>query len=243
MKILKNRTVVFTVVVALAVAAAYLTLIGPSWSPSVLPVNPDYTDRPDRLDYFTAQGESPSEGKLSKGKFLVAGRHLLDSRFQQTVILLLHYGQSGAMGVIINRPTELSVADAIADNPAFKKTRDPVFFGGPVEGDRMLLLVRSPERPEDSEPILSTVYVSASMVVLTRIVDNPKAGERFRLYAGYAGWAAGQLEMELRRGDWHVVEADARTIFELKPEKVWTEMMRRGSAIQVRTTGGRGEIS
>lgn len=179
--------------------------------------------------------ESDQAAKLSKGKFLVASRNLTDPRFEETVILLVSYERTGAMGVIINRPSELLVS-ALFDDPIFKKRKDIVFYGGPVEGSRILLLIRSQHRPEQSSEVFKTVYISGSMDALTRVVDRPKPGEQFRLYAGYAGWASGQLEMELSRGDWYVTSANAKTIFDTDPEKIWPELMRRSSAIQVHST-------
>jgi putative transcriptional regulator len=172
--------------------------------------------------------------KLSKGKFLVASRKLGDPRFQETVVLLISYDRNGAAGLIINRPIKMSLSDAFPDSRIFKKRKETVYFGGPVELDRLLFLIRSPGRPEESAYVLESVYVSSSRPVLDRLIGKPKTGEHVRVYAGYAGWAAGQLEGEVSRGDWHVVQADAKTIFDKKSDKIWPELIRRGSELQVR---------
>jgi putative transcriptional regulator len=174
--------------------------------------------------------------KLSKGKFLVASRRLGDPRFQETVVLLISYDRNGAAGLIINRPVKMSLSDAFPDSNIFKKRKETVYFGGPVELNRLLFLIRSPGIPEESVRVFDGVYVSSSRPVLDRIIDKPKAGEHVRVYAGYAGWAAGQLEGEVARGDWHVIQADAKTVFDKKSEKIWPELIRRGSELQVRNT-------
>jgi putative transcriptional regulator len=174
--------------------------------------------------------------KLSKGKFLVASRKLGDARFQETVVLLISYDRNGAAGLIINRPIKMSLSDTFPDSRIFKKRKETVYFGGPVELDRLLFLIRSPGRPEESAHVLGSVYVSSSRTVLDRLIGKPKTGEHVRVYAGYAGWAAGQLDAEVARGDWHVIQADAKTIFDKKSEKIWPELIRRGSELQVRNS-------
>ncbi len=179
-------------------------------------------------DQFTAE--------LSKGKFLVASRRLVDPRFQETVVLLVSYDRNGAVGLIINRPVKMSLSEAFPDSEIFKKRNETVHFGGPVELNRLLFLIRSPGRPEESARVFDGVYVSSSRPVLDRLIGRPKAGEHVRVYAGYAGWAVGQLEGEVARGDWHVVHADAETIFDKKSDKIWPELIRRGSELQVRNS-------
>ncbi len=189
--------------------------------------NPDAPALPEPDEFDT---------KLSKGKFLIASRKLGDPRFQETVVLLIRYDRNGAAGLIINRPIKMSLSDAFPDSQIFKKRKETVYFGGPVELDRLLFLIRSPGRPEESAHVLGSVYVSSSRLVLDRLIGKPKTGEHVRVYAGYAGWAAGQLEAEVARGDWHVVQADANTIFERKSDKIWPELIRRGSELQVRNS-------
>jgi putative transcriptional regulator len=167
------------------------------------------------------------------GKFLVAGRNLADPRFQETVVLLISSGPDGATGLIINRPTKLSLADALPSVPGLKDRADIVYYGGPVEGHRMLMLIRSPDRPEEATPVFGDVYFSSSMNTLERMIGSHKTAKQFLTYAGYAGWFPGQLDREVARGDWLVVRADAGSIFEKKPSEIWRELYRRASAIQI----------
>jgi len=168
-----------------------------------------------------------------KGKFLVAGRNLADSRFQETVILLIEYSTEGAAGLIINRPTKVPIAEVLPPMPGLKERTDVVYYGGPVEGHRMLMLIRSGEKPEGSGRVFGNVYVSASMDTLERMLGSHKTERQFRMYAGYAGWMPRQLDWELSRGDWLIVSADAGSIFEKKSSEIWRELFHRGSDIQV----------
>ena len=79
----------------------------------------------------------------ARGKFLVASRNLIDPRFQETVVLLIDYNAEGAAGLIINRPTKMPLAEVLPSVPGLKERADVVYYGGPVEGHQMLMLIRS----------------------------------------------------------------------------------------------------
>ncbi len=169
-----------------------------------------------------------------KGSFLVASRRLVDPRFQETVVLLISYGADGATGVIINQPTEVRLVDLLPSVQGLKGRADVVYYGGPVEGNRILMLIRSGEKPEDSRRVFGDVYFSSSKNTLESLLNAHKTAKQLRLYAGYAGWMPQQLDGEVSRGDWLIVHADARSIFEKKPSEIWPELIRRGAEIQVR---------
>lgn len=170
----------------------------------------------------------------AKGVFLVASRRLGDPRFQQTVVLLVRHDKQGSVGLVINRPTEILVSEMLPDMAGLKNLPDPVYYGGPVEPDRLMLIIRTDRRLSNAVSIIHKVYVSGRRDILDRLVDRPVKGEMFRVYAGYAGWARGQLRAEIMRGDWHVIQADAEIIFSKKSEDIWPRLIRMSSAIQVR---------
>jgi putative transcriptional regulator len=170
---------------------------------------------------------------LVRGKFLVAGRNIIDPFFSESVVLLINYGEKGAMGLIINRPTEMKLSVLFPEVEGLEEA-DPLFFGGPVDRQRMMLLVRSGSGPEGALRIFDGIYMSASRAVLERMAGSSAPGESFRMYSGYAGWAPGQLEAEIARGDWHVVQADAETVFEKDPSAVWPELITLSSGMEVR---------
>ncbi len=169
----------------------------------------------------------------SKGSFLVASRRLVDPRFRETVVLLVSYGDDGAAGVIINRPTEVRLVDLLPSVQGLKDRVDVAYYGGPVEGHRMLMLIRSGKKPKESGRVFGDVYLSSSKNTLESMLNAHKTAKQLRVYAGYAGWMPRQLDGEMSRGDWLIVRADARSIFEKKASEVWPELMRRGAEIQV----------
>jgi len=98
-----------------------------------------------------------------------------------------------------------------------KERKDTIYVGGPVAVNQMLLLVGTPLVPEASQEVTQDVYISSSWKVLERLMKNAAKDERFRIFAGYAGWAPNQLDFETSRGDWHVLKADAEAVFDKKP--------------------------
>jgi putative transcriptional regulator len=162
---------------------------------------------------------------LAKGKFLVASRGLSDPNFAHTVVLLLDYDEGGAMGVIINRPTDVKLKDVLPEVEELESHDDAVYMGGPVALNYMLFLVRSSKPPEDGVHVFERVYVSSSRDELKRQLREKSPRERFRFYAGHAGWAPGQLDAEVAAGGWHVMPADADAIFEEDPSKIWRNLI------------------
>jgi putative transcriptional regulator len=172
----------------------------------------------------------------AKGRFLVASRSLSDPNFAQAVVLLLVYEERGAMGVIINRPSHVPLSSALPELEELRRRKDPVFFGGPVALDAALMLVRSAVPPQDAQAIIKDVYLSGSRAVLRQAVRGTGKGNRLRVYAGHAGWGAGQLDQEIGRGDWFVADADPASIFELAPEDVWPRLIEHVSGQWTRAT-------
>jgi putative transcriptional regulator len=178
--------------------------------------------------------EPGSREDLAKGKFLVASRRLNDPNFQQTVVLLIEYGMEGAMGLVINRPSQVKLGTLLPDIKELKQRQDTVYLGGPVAANRMLLLIGSPGTPEASIPVIQDVYLSSSLKELERLIKKAAEGERFRIFAGYSGWGPSQLDFERTRGDWHVLKADAETIFTQNPLEIWQELIQRATMKWVR---------
>jgi putative transcriptional regulator len=140
----------------------------------------------------------------------------------------------GAMGLVINRPSQVKLAELFPDIKELKQRKDTVYLGGPVAVNRMLMLIGSAKTPQGSIPVTQDVYLSSSMEELERLIKNAAKNERFRIFAGYSGWAPSQLDFERTRGDWHVLKADAETIFAQNPSEIWQELIRRATVKWVR---------
>jgi putative transcriptional regulator len=169
----------------------------------------------------------------ARGKLLVASKTLADPRFRESVVLLIEYGSRGATGLIINRRTNVLLSTLLPSLPALKNQDHIVYYGGPVENYRVLMLVRSDLKPAEAVLVCEGVYVSSNWKTLEQALGRHQTEKEFRTYTGYAGWGTGQLAREVARGDWLIVPGDAASVFTKKTEQIWQELYRRGSAIQV----------
>ncbi len=163
--------------------------------------------------------------KYSQGKFLVAERSLTDPNFAETVVLMLAHNRDGAMGLVINRPTAVMPSEVLPDLKMLEKYDGNLYLGGPVALNGLVLLIRSDESLEDAANVFGSVHVSASLELLNEMINKTKGETAVRLYVGHSGWGPGQLDAELKRGDWAVVPADEDFVFSVEPEDVWQQVI------------------
>lgn len=164
----------------------------------------------------------------AKGRFLVAERQLNDPNFRETVVLLTDYSEDGAMGLIVNWPTAAPAAELIPQIDGITERADTIFVGGPVSRQVMLMLVRSESDLPQAERVFADVHLSTSRTLLQQVILRDIETLDLRLYSGYAGWSPGQLDLELAAGGWRVLPGDADLVFASDPDRVWSELMRRG---------------
>jgi putative transcriptional regulator len=167
---------------------------------------------------------------LEAGKFLVASRGLADPNFAETVVLLVAYSPLGAMGLVINDPTEARLSSLFPEIEGPQVQEMPVFYGGPVARRSVLFLLRQEEALEECRPVLSDVCASENPKLLESRLRQQDSEANVRVFAGHAGWAPRQLDLEVRAGGWYVLSADAETIFTEEPTRTWARLVRRCSA-------------
>jgi len=153
----------------------------------------------------------------------VAGPSLVDPNFRRSVVLVGAHSEEGALGVVLNRSSESTVSEAVPELTAILDGDEPVHVGGPVQPSAIVVLADF----EDVERAGSLVLDSIGF--LPAEVDPDELGElhRARVFAGYAGWAPGQLEDELAEGSWIVEPALADDVFTREPDALWSEVLRR----------------
>jgi len=157
------------------------------------------------------------------GTFLVAARGLRDPNFSQTVVFLIDYDSYGAFGLIIDRPTGHTMAELWPEIAGLEA--HSVYFGGPVFVHHLLFLLRSDSTPEDTRRVFRGVYLGSDELVLKRILAEGE--DEFRVYTGHTGWAPGQLDNEIDRGDWYILTAERAFIFHQEPSRIWEELIQR----------------
>lgn len=161
----------------------------------------------------------------AEARFLVAARGLQDPNFAETVVLLVEQGNEGSWGLVINRPTTVKLSSLFAKDPFLRRRRDTLLYGGPVEPARLLILLQSAVELPDSRPLFEDVRLVLNLESLQALGDPEKVV--LRVFAGYAGWAPGQLEAELVRGDWLIQPAEAALVFSENPKAVWQLLQAR----------------
>jgi putative transcriptional regulator len=154
------------------------------------------------------------------GQLLVSSPVLFDPNFRRTVLLMTHHDEDGAMGVVLTRPTDVRVSDALdelGDLPA----DDLIYTGGPVQPEVLVVLVEFEDPDELGSPIVGGIGFLPS----EGSPDTPAV--RARVFAGYAGWGAGQLEAELEEESWIVVPAEPDDVFAEDPDELWRTVLHR----------------
>ena len=176
-----------------------------------------------------------ADSQLANGVFLVAKPDLLDPNFRETVVLITEpVVGGGPLGVTVNRPIAARLSEALPGVGPVPEQLDQIYGGGPVARNQLLFLMRSAQRPERGLQVLADVYLSGDRELLEQIVRGDVKVEAFRVYAGYSGWAPGQLQAEIARGGWYVIQADAEMVFAADASSVWPELIKR---IMTRSTG------
>lgn len=174
--------------------------------------------------------------ELLKGRLLVATPNLSDPNFDRTVVLLLEHGPEGALGVVLNRPSDLDLSEPLPEWARAAAHPSVVFIGGPVAPSAAVCLARvgahggAPGWEQVLGPSgpLSGGLGPVGMLDLDADPDEaiPRLDE-IRVFAGYAGWGPGQLEGEIASGGWFVVDADAADPLSPAPEHLWQAVLRR----------------
>jgi putative transcriptional regulator len=175
-----------------------------------------------------------AQPRLGPGTILVADRDLSDPNFANSVVLLVEATEQGALGLIVNRRSEILLSQALESFPAYSKRRDRLHQGGPVQPESILGLLRAEKPVEGSARVARGIWFLKTRPQLEAAAGAEAAD--LRVFSGYAGWGPGQLENELRLGGWHVIGGEAGLAFDEDPAGLWSRLVRRTES---RIAGGR----
>lgn len=168
--------------------------------------------------------------QMRAGQLLVATPALMDPNFDHTVVLLLECDDNGALGVVLNRPSPVPVAEILASWSDLAADPGVLFQGGPISTDSALAVGRLPPTAgELREPLgWRRLFNSTGIVDLdtpTELMAQAVAG--IRIFAGYAGWGSEQLVAEIEEGSWYLVPSLPSDVFTVDPEGLWMRVLRR----------------
>ncbi len=175
-------------------------------------------------------GDPARVGPRSRqGRLLVAAPTLMDPHFQRAVVVMLEHSEDGALGLVLNQPTEIHAVDALPEPLRDLIPQEHVIHcGGPVQPAAVIILAEF-DSPDRAAGIvvdhIGIVDPEDAVGDLTRHVG------RLRIFGGYAGWAPGQLEVEIAEGAWIDVPAQADDIFTATPERLWSSALERKGGV------------
>ena len=175
-------------------------------------------------------GAGGTRAQLESRSILLVATHAMTagSFFHRTVVLVTRHGSSPPVGVIINRPTTVPLQKLFPKLPEAEAQR-PIHVGGPVQTDQLTFLYRSAQGSADAIPISPTVHLGRSGVTLRNLLRGELPHQGLKVFAGYSGWAPGQLEWEIHRGSWYVLPVDEKFVFDQPADHIWPELHRRAS--------------
>jgi len=159
-----------------------------------------------------------------RGSLLVASPSLLDPNFRRSVVLVGEHSEEGAMGLVLNRPSPVSVAEAVPPLAAFVADNELVHVGGPVQPQAIVVLGEF-ESPEKA----GSIVVGSVGFLPSTVEEDEDLGvvPRVRVFAGYAGWSPGQLEGEIDEDAWIVTDAAVEEVFCDEPDGLWSRVLQR----------------
>ncbi len=166
-----------------------------------------------------------------QGQLLIASPAILDPNFHRTVVLITAHLDDGTVGLVLNRPSETSVGEAVPQLGPVAELDAPVYVGGPVNPNGVAVLAEFDDPGEAGAAVLEDIGFVALDEALE---DRPPALRRTRVFAGVAGWGPGQLDGELEREDWILEPARREDVFGDDPERLWSAVLSR--------KGGRYEL-
>jgi len=170
-----------------------------------------------------------SQGQLygfapDKGMLLIANEQLTDPRFRDRVILLIQHDIQGTAGLVVNRTSRLSLTTVLPQGSKLAEEGMTLSYGGPVEPQTLLALVKVRNHPpEPADEIIDGLYVTG-LGVLEEWPDFADEVVDYRAFVGYTGWAPGQLDTEMQRGDWQVLPADEESVFAGDGVQLWKRL-------------------
>jgi putative transcriptional regulator len=172
--------------------------------------------------------------------FLLAMPQLLDPNFHRSVVLMLEHGESGSMGLIINRGSPLTLGELARGQSMDidpEREAEPVYIGGPVEPQRGFVL-HDDESLGEKQELLPGLFLSVTVDSLAPLLR--RSGPRMRFCLGYSGWGPEQLEREIAAGSWLFSEASARPVLEGNPSQLWEATLRRMGVDPAMLQAGKG---
>jgi putative transcriptional regulator len=162
---------------------------------------------------------------LAQGKIIITPRDSPDPHFSNSVIVLAHYDQTGALGLMLHYKSDLTIEKALKGIAGAEKRTDPVFVGGPVELPVVFALLRIKSTPTGVSHVTDDLYLVTSKQSIAAALAEGRPVSELRVFIGYSGWGPGQLEREVRRSGWYIFNYDESIVFDDHPDTLWNRLI------------------
>ncbi len=159
----------------------------------------------------------------TRGQLLIAGPRLLDPNFFHAVVLVIEHSADGALGLVLNRPSEATVGEVVSELDELPDLDDQLFIGGPVQQSALIVLAEF----DDADAAALIAFEDVGVLGTAASIEEPMGVRRGRAFAGHAGWGPGQLDAELERGDWILEPAGREDAFTSAPVDLWEAVLTR----------------
>ena len=166
-------------------------------------------------------------GPVTKGRLLLATPPLDDPNFDRAVIYVLEHHEDGAVGVVINRPSDEALDGPLDRWIDLQTAPSSIFSGGPVEDNALIALAHTTAAAVDDDTLTPIVGEIASADLTADPAIVAAAVDEVRVFRGYAGWGPGQLDGEIHDGAWLVLDAEVGDVFTHEPDELWRTVLRR----------------
>jgi putative transcriptional regulator len=172
-----------------------------------------------------------AQKKSEEAEFLVARREIQDPFFERSVVFMLPGPKVPLLviGLIIDKPTRVTLSKLFPNTPEFSNRAEPAYFGGPVDISVPSVVFRSSTVPQHAVQLYGDVYLTFDHDLISRIFQNSQQASKPRMFLGRAQWAPGQLENEIQQGSWYKIQADGDLIFSSQPEGLWRTLHDRAA--------------
>ncbi|HEY2379574.1 MAG TPA: YqgE/AlgH family protein [Terriglobia bacterium] len=170
--------------------------------------------------------QSTKTEDLAAGKLLVMERDAPDPNFAESVILLLHYGPDGVVGLMLNHAASVPLS-RLNEFDGTGNRSDPLYVGGPVELDSVTALVRTSTAPPGGMQVAADIYAVQTKRGLEAAIKTSKGPEDLRIYLGYCGWSFAQLQNEVKLGSWYIFDRGESFAFDSTPSTLWKRLVDR----------------
>jgi putative transcriptional regulator len=170
-----------------------------------------------------------SENTFSRGQILISNSTIISDEFNKTVVFMVEHDMSGAFGLVVNKKSDYSLSEVVVGLPENISQNIPMYWGGPVDHSFISILHNDKSFKDPGLLVIPGVYLSRSYELLVSLLNSENV--QFKVFHGYSGWGAGQLEEEFERKSWVLHKVNDRFILDKEEEDAWRDALKSKGGI------------